>query len=95
MPATKAAARQKTERIEVRVSPRTKALLLQAANSSHKNVTDFLLDAGVSAAETALIDRRLFRLDDRAWNAFEKILDRKPAKKPRLAKLMARRSVLE
>ena len=37
-----------------------KALLQRAAASSHKNVTEFLLEAGINAAEDALVDRRIF-----------------------------------
>ena len=52
-----------------------KALLQQAAASSNKNVTEFLLDAGLNAAEDVLGDRQLFRLDDDAWRAFQEALD--------------------
>ena len=53
-----------------------KALLQRAAASSHKNVTEFLLEAGINAAENALVDRRMFRLDDHQGQAFQAILDR-------------------
>ena len=60
-----------------------------------KNVTEFLLDAGINAAEDALVDRRIFRLDDRQWQAFQAILDRPVADKPLLTRLLAEKSVLE
>ena len=85
----------KTERIEVRTTPNMKALLQRAAASSHKNVTEFLLEAGINAAEDALVDRRIFRLDDRQWQAFQAILNRPVADKPRLTRLLAEKSVLE
>ena len=88
-------AESKSERIEIRTTPYLKALLQHAAASSHKNVTEFLLEAGISAAEDALTDRRMFRLDDRRWQAFQDILDRPIADKPRLARLLAEKSVLE
>ena len=91
MPATEA----KSERIEVRTTPTIKALLQRAAAFSHKNVTEFLLEAGTNAAEEALVDRRLFRLDDARWQAFQDVLDRPVRSKPRLAKLLAEKSVLE
>ncbi len=91
MPAIEA----KSERIEVRTTPSMKALLQRAATFSHKNVTEFLLEAGIKAAEEALVDRRLFRLDDARWQAFQAVLDRPVAKKPRLAQLLAEKSVLE
>ena len=56
-----AIAENKSERIEVRTTSNMKALLQRAAASSHKNVTEFLLEAGINAAEDALVDRRMFR----------------------------------
>ena len=88
-------AEAKSERIEVRTTPSMKALLQRAAISSHKSITEFLLEAGMSAAEDALINRRLFRLNDEQWQAFQDVLDRPVTEKPRLARLMARKSVLE
>ena len=90
-----AVAENKSERIEVRTTPNIKALLQQAAVSSRKTVTEFLLEAGIDAAEDALADRRMFRLDERRWRAFQDILDRPVSDKPRLARLLAEKSALE
>jgi uncharacterized protein (DUF1778 family) len=84
----------KSERIEVRTSAKTKALLQSAAAASHKNVTEFLLDAGIAAAEDALLNQRIFRLETERWQAFQEALDR-PVVKPRLARLLSEKSVLE
>jgi len=86
---------QKTERIEIRTTPSMKALLQRAANFSHKNVTEFLLEAGINAAEETLADRRMFRLDQAQWQAFQQILDSPVTARPRLAKLLTEKSVLE
>ena len=88
-------AEAKSERIEVRTTPSVKALLQRAAASAHKNVAEFLLDAGIEAAENALADRQTFRLDDRRWKEFQNILDRPVVNKPRLARLLSEKSVLE
>ena len=88
-------AEAKSERIEVRTTPSMKALLQRAATASHKSVTEFLLEAGMNAAEDALINRRVFRLDDEQWQAFQDVLDRPVTEKPRLARLLAGKSVLE
>ncbi len=79
----------------MRTTPIVKALLQRAAASSHKNVTEFLLEAGINAAEETLADRRLFRLDEQQWKAFNDALDRPAVAKPRLARLLADKSVLE
>lgn len=88
-------AEAKSERIEVRATPYMKALLQRAATASHKSVTEFLLEAGMSAAEDALINRQLFRLDDEQWQMFQDALDRPVTEKPRLTRLLAEKSVLE
>ena len=90
-----AVAENRSERIEVRTTPKIKTLLQQAAASSHKTVMEFLLDAGTDDAEGTLADRRVFRLDERRWRAFQGILDRPVADKPRLARLLAGKSALE
>ena len=88
-------AETKSERIKVRTTPSLKALLQRAAASTHKNVTEFLLEAGIKAAEDALADRRMFQLDDQRWKEFQNILDRPVVNKPRLARLLSEKSVLE
>ena len=85
----------KSERIEVLTTPIIKALLEQAAVSSGKTVTEFLLKAGVEAAENTLAGQRLFRLDEQQWQAFQDIFDRPVADKPRLSRLLAEKSALE
>jgi uncharacterized protein (DUF1778 family) len=84
----------KTERIDVRVSTPVKQLLQEAAYACHKNVSEFLLDAGVTAATQALADRRQFELSDAEWQAFQEALDRPVQNKPRLKKLLHTRGVL-
>ncbi|MEL5848800.1 MAG: DUF1778 domain-containing protein [Candidatus Igneacidithiobacillus chanchocoensis] len=84
----------KTERIDVRASSSVKQLLQSAAHASHKSVSEFLLDAGVAAANRALADRRLFALEDAQWQAFQDALDRPVQAKPHLQKLLKETGVL-
>ena len=87
-------ARSKTERIDVRASAPIKKLLQEAARACHKNVSEFLLDAGITAANQALADRRRFELDETSWAAFQQALDRPVQAKPRLAELLSKPGVL-
>jgi len=84
----------KTERIDVRASTLIKQLLQDAARASHKNVSEFLLDAGVTAAAQTLADRRQFVLDESQWQAFQEALDRPVQNKPRLKKLLSKPGAL-
>ncbi len=72
----------KRERIYIRTSVSGKRLLQQAAAVQHKNISGFLLENGLVAAKETLADRQFFDLDDDAWEAFQKVLDRSPASKP-------------
>lgn len=78
----------KVERIDVRASTPVKHLLQEAARACHKNVSEFLLDVGVTAAAQTLADRRQFVLDETQWQMFQEALDRPVQNKPRLKKLL-------
>jgi uncharacterized protein (DUF1778 family) len=85
----------KTERIDVRANLPVKQLLQEAARSCHKSVSEFLLDAGITAANQTLADRRRFELDDAQWQTFQQILDRPVQPKPRLKQLLTEPGLLD
>ncbi len=82
------AVQSKSERIDVRASAPVKQLLQEAARASHKNVSEFLLDAGIVAANQTLADRLRFELAPDQWEAFQAALDRPVKAKPKLMKLL-------
>jgi uncharacterized protein (DUF1778 family) len=65
----------KSERIDVRASTPVKQLLQEAARVAHKSVSEFLLDAGINAANQTLADRTRFELSPEAWLAFQTALN--------------------
>jgi uncharacterized protein (DUF1778 family) len=85
----------KTERIDVRANLSVKQLLQEAARSCHKSVSEFLLDAGITAANQTLADRRRFELDDAQWQAFQQALDRPVLSHPRLQLSLTEPGVLD
>ena len=84
----------KSERIDVRASLPVKQLLQEAARACDKSGSEFLLDAGVTAATQTLADRRQFTLSGTQWQAFQEALDRPAQSKPRLKKLLRDPGVL-
>ena len=84
----------KTERIDVRASGQVKALLQEAARANHKNVSEFLLDAGIALAHETLAEQRLFELTDEQWEHFQATLDRPVQNKPQLRRLLTEPGVL-
>jgi uncharacterized protein (DUF1778 family) len=85
----------KTERIDVRTTVAAKQLLQQAAATSHKSVSEFLLENGLQAAQATLADRRLFLLDDDRWEEFQATLDRPVQSKPQLKKLLTEPGIFD
>jgi uncharacterized protein (DUF1778 family) len=85
----------KSERIDVRASAAVKQLLQEAARASHKNVSEFLLDAGINAANQALADRLRFELSEANWEAFQTALDRPVSTKPKLKALLNNTGLLD
>ncbi len=85
----------KSVRIDVRASASVKELLQEAARVCHKNVSEFLLEAGISAANQALADRHHFGLNENQWELFQQALDRPVQLKSELKELLTQPSVLE
>lgn len=76
------------ERIELRASAAVKQRLQDAVQSQHKNISEFLLDIGIVAANETLADRCHFLLNDADWALFQEALDRPVQTKPCLKKLL-------
>ena len=85
----------KSTRIDVRANTAVKQLLQEAARACHKNVSEFLLEAGITAANQALANRCHFGLDNAQWEMFQQALDRPVQSKPRLKKLLTQPGVLD
>jgi uncharacterized protein (DUF1778 family) len=93
-PAMTIASLTKSERIDVRASVPVKQLLQEAARAAHKNVSEFLLDAGIVAANQMLADRVRFDLKPQQWEAFQAALERPVQNKPKLQKLLSEPGLL-
>lgn len=85
----------RSERVDLRMTPTAKQTLMQAASTTNKTLTEFLLDSGLRAAYDTLADRRTFVLDERRWNEFTAALDAPPADNPRLRALLRRKPAWE
>lgn len=85
----------KTERINLRATPQQQILIHQAAEIRRKSMSEFILESACEAAEKALLDQRLFFLDDAQWIAFQEELNRPAEVKPALKKLMEEKAPWE
>jgi uncharacterized protein (DUF1778 family) len=84
-------AENRSERVDLRMSPTVKQTLQQAAAATNKSLTEFLLDSGMHAAYDTLADRRAFVLNEQHWAEFMAALDTPPADNPRLGALLNRK----
>lgn len=84
-----------TVAISLRTRPAQLNLIDRAAAARGKDRTAFMLEASCREAETVLLDRRLFHLDEEAWNRFTAVLDAPPEPNPALAALLARKPLWE
>jgi uncharacterized protein (DUF1778 family) len=89
-PVMTTATHSKSERVDVCASAPVKQLLQEAARVSHKNVSEFLLDAGVVAANQTLSDRTRFELTPERWWEFHAALDQPVSAKPKLRELLSK-----
>ena len=80
---------QKETRLSIRATEPEKAILAQAARAQRTNVSQFVLQASLDAANAILVDQTEFRLSPDQWEAFCQRLD-EPAKTiPALQKLFS------
>ena len=63
-----------TSTINMRIDAKRRTLIEEAAKYSHKDRTSFILDAALKAAEEAILDRRVFVLNDKDFDDFDRAL---------------------
>lgn len=76
------------ESLNLRIKPAERDLIDRAAKARGKNRTEFVLEAARAAAEEALIEQRIFRIDSDDYQLFLNRLDQLPAPNAALRKTM-------
>jgi uncharacterized protein (DUF1778 family) len=74
--------------INIRVKPAERDLIDQAAALQGKSRSDFMLEASRRAAEEALLDRTLLRVDEATYERFVALLDAPPRPNEQLRQLI-------
>ena len=85
----------KEDRLNIRTTTEKKAMIARAAEKENKNVSDFVLENALYAAEAVLADEANFSLNRDKWRRFIAALDAPPRKLPALRKLFAGRTVFD
>lgn len=77
-----------TANLHLRITPRNKRLLQQAATVTHAStLTEYVVSSALRQAEQDLLERRTFVLKERDWDTFNRLLDRPAQVVPALKKL--------
>ena len=79
----------KETRLSIRATEPEKAILAQAARVRHTNVSQFVLQASLDAANAILVDQTDFRLPPDQWEAFCQRVDAPPKDIPALRQLFS------
>lgn len=83
---------RKDDVIQIRASAGMKAILSRAAALRGQKLSEFMLDSARREAEEALLDQRIFFLDDAAHQAFIALLDKPPVPSQALRDLALRKA---
>lgn len=78
----------RSEKLDLRLTRHAKRTLQAAAATSHRSVSEFVLESALARADETLADRRIFTLNDKQWKAFLAALDAPPRAMPRLERLL-------
>jgi uncharacterized protein (DUF1778 family) len=68
-----------TRAVNLRLREDVRALIDQAAKARGKSRSEFMIDAARRAAEDALLDQTLVRVDRETYDHFLEVLDRPPS----------------
>jgi len=79
----------KETRLSIRATEPEKAILAQAARVRHTNVSQFVLQASLDAANAILVNQTDFRLPPDQWEAFCQRVDAPPKDIPALRQLFS------
>ncbi len=78
--------------INIRAHQAQRDLIDRAAEALGKNRSDFMLESACREAQTVLLDRRLFILDDDKFQQFLEFLDAPSSNQENLNKLLKRKA---
>jgi len=87
--------RNRTEKLDLRLTPEAKSVLYAAAHAAQRTVSEFVLESALERADETLAERRHFGLNAESWTAFMEALDAPPRSNPRLRRLLREPSIFD
>jgi len=91
----KVADKTRSQRLNIRVTAAQARLIRLAAEQTRATTSAFLVESACIRAEEALASKTHFLYNEEQWAAFTAALDRPPALKPRLRRLLTTPGILD
>ncbi|MDB5526687.1 MAG: hypothetical protein JWM58_4450 [Rhizobium sp.] len=90
-----AARPQRSDKLDIRISPAAKRILQEAAQERHTTISQFVIDSALSTAQEVLSERTRIGLDSEHWSAFQAALDAPAERHPRMERLLKEPTILD
>ena len=85
----------RSEKLDIRITPEAKRLLLQAAKERHTSISQFVLESALNSASAILAERSRIGLNAAQWQTFMAALDAPPRRHPRMERLLNEPTILD
>ena len=86
---------QRSDKLDIRISPEAKRVLQEAARERHTTISQFVVDSALGAAREVLAERTRIGLNSEQWAAFQKALDAPARRHPRMQRLLKEPTILD
>jgi uncharacterized protein (DUF1778 family) len=86
---------QRSDKLDIRISPEAKRILQEAARERHTTISQFVIDSALTTASEVLAERNRIGLDSKQWAAFIAALDAPPRRHERMERLLKEPSILD
>jgi uncharacterized protein (DUF1778 family) len=86
---------QRSDKLDIRISPAAKRVLQEAARERHTTISQFVIDSALSTAQEVLSERTRIGLTSEQWAAFVAALDAPARRHPRMERLLKEPTVLD
>jgi uncharacterized protein (DUF1778 family) len=86
---------QRSDKLDIRISPEAKRVLQEAAHERHTSISQFVIDSALASAHEVLAERTRIGLSAEQWTDFVAALDAPPKRHPRMERLLREPTILD
>jgi uncharacterized protein (DUF1778 family) len=86
---------QRSDKLDIRISPEAKRVLQEAARERHTTISQFVVDSALRTAQEVLAERTRIGLTTEQWTAFMAALDAPAQHHPRMERLLKEPTILD